>query len=64
MDDETENLDVNIEANEDSVVPAPSEKDVEPEEHDSDEDINLDYDDLPIEDLKKGLELEDFNDEH
>ncbi len=64
VDDDTENLDVNIEASEDSVEPAPSEKDVEPEEHDSDEDIDLDYEDLPIEDLKKGLELEDFNDEH
>lgn len=64
VDEELENLDVNIEASEDSVPPVPSEEYIEPEEHDSDEDIDLDYEDLPLEDLKNGLELEDFNDEH
>ncbi|WP_026883628.1 DNA-directed RNA polymerase subunit beta [Clostridium akagii] len=64
VDEELENLDVNIEASEDSVVPVPTEEYIEPEEHDADEDIDLDYEDLPLEDLKNGLELEDFNDEH
>ena len=28
------------------------------------EDIKLDYDDLQLDELENGLELEDFNDEH
>ena len=59
-----EDLDVNIEGNEDSVPPTPPDDYIESDNQDSDDDIDLDYDDLPLDDLQEGLELEDFNDEH
>ncbi|MDF2607100.1 MAG: DNA-directed polymerase, beta subunit [Bacillales bacterium] len=65
MEEGLEDLAVNIEGNEDSVPPVPSDDYVESDNQDTeDEDIDLDYDDLPLDDLKNGLELEDFNDEH
>ncbi|AGK99230.1 DNA-directed RNA polymerase subunit beta [Clostridium pasteurianum] len=64
MEEGLEDLDVNIEGNEDSVPPTPPDDYIESDNQDSDDDIDLDYDDLPLDDLQDGLELEDFNDEH
>ncbi|AJA49739.1 DNA-directed RNA polymerase subunit beta [Clostridium pasteurianum DSM 525 = ATCC 6013] len=64
VDEGLEGLDVNIEGNEDSVPPSPPDDYVESDDQDVEEDIELDYDDLPLDDLQDGLELEDFNDEH
>ncbi|SMC29149.1 DNA-directed RNA polymerase subunit beta [Clostridium acidisoli DSM 12555] len=64
VDEELEELGVNIEGSEDGVPPVPTDDYVEPEEQEPEEDIELDYEDLPLEDFQEGLELEDFNDEH
>lgn len=64
VDEGLESLDVNIEGNEDGVPSSPPDDYVETDNQDADDDIELDYDDLPLDDLQNGLELEDFNDEH
>ena len=67
VDEELEDLNVNIEGTEDSNATRHLDDDyVENEELDVDidDDIEIDYDDLPLDDLKNGLELEDYNDEH
>jgi DNA-directed RNA polymerase subunit beta len=73
VDDELEDLDVNIEGMEDKNNPVQqpmnNKEDKEPEmdsdePDDSNEDIELNYDDLPLDEITGGLELEDFNDEH
>ncbi|MCR3758025.1 DNA-directed RNA polymerase subunit beta [Clostridium felsineum] len=72
IEDETEELDVNIEGNEDSnkaeqTKPQDVEENVSSNETDAayeSEEIDIDYEDLDIDDLKNGLGLEDFNDEH
>ncbi|WP_127837511.1 DNA-directed RNA polymerase subunit beta [Clostridium prolinivorans] len=66
VDEEIEELDVNIEGTEDFVPPAPSEEYVETldEDTEEDQDLELDYDELPIDSFEDDLELDDFNDEH
>lgn len=64
VDEEIENLDVNIEGNEDFVLSSQDNDYEEPEESDEDDELNLDYDDLTLDDLKDDLKIEDFNDEH
>ncbi|MDP4147061.1 MAG: DNA-directed RNA polymerase subunit beta, partial [Bacillota bacterium] len=66
VDEEMEELDINIEGSEETI-PMPAQDDdyfEGTEEVEVEEDLDLDYDDLPLDDLKEGLELEDFNDEH
>lgn len=63
VEEELEELDVNIEGTEDFVPPAPSEDYPEVEEE-LEEEVELDYDELPLEDFNEDLELDDFNDEH
>lgn len=62
VEDEIEEIGVNIEGNEELVPPAPSDDYVENE--DSDEEIELDYEDLSLDDLQGELEIDDFGDEH
>lgn len=63
VEEEMEDIDVNIEGTEDFVPPTPSDDYVEPEE-DPDEEVELDYDELPLDDIESELEIDDFNDEH
>lgn len=63
VDEELEDIDVNIEGSEDYVPPVPSDDYVEGEEE-VEEELELDYDDLPLDDFQDELELDDFNDEH
>ncbi|ERI93018.1 DNA-directed RNA polymerase, beta subunit [Clostridiales bacterium oral taxon 876 str. F0540] len=63
VEEELEELEVNIEGTEDFVPPAPTEEYVETDD-DVEEDIDLDYDDLPLDSFDEELELDDFNDEH
>ena len=63
VDEEMEELDVNIEGTEDFVPPTPTEEYVEMDEE-VEEEQDIDYDDLPLEDFGTELELDDFNDEH
>ncbi len=57
---------INIEGTEAFVPPAPSVDYIEGLENleGNDEEIDIEFDELPMEDLQKELELEDFNDEH
>jgi DNA-directed RNA polymerase subunit beta len=64
VDEELEELGVNIEGNEGGVQPIPNDDYIESEDQELGDDIELDYEDLPLEDFQEGLELEDFNDEH
>jgi DNA-directed RNA polymerase subunit beta len=64
VEDELEELDVNIEGTEDYVPPTPSDDYVEEEDKNETADEELDYDDLPLDEFKNELELDDFNDEH
>ncbi|MCM8712073.1 DNA-directed RNA polymerase subunit beta [Clostridium sp. SYSU_GA19001] len=63
VEEELEELDVNMEGTEDFVPPAPSEEYFETDD-DIEEDVDLDYDDLPLDSFGDDLELDDFNDEH
>jgi DNA-directed RNA polymerase subunit beta len=63
VEEELEELEVNIEGSEEFVPPAPTDDYLEGEE-DIDEEIELDYEDLPLDDFQDELELDDFNDEH
>ncbi|NMM63492.1 DNA-directed RNA polymerase subunit beta [Clostridium sp. P21] len=62
VDEEIEDLGVNIEGSEELVPPTPTDDYVEAEE--SDEELDLDYDDLSLDELQGNLEIDDFNDEH
>jgi DNA-directed RNA polymerase subunit beta len=63
VDEELEEIEVNIEGTEEFVPPAPSEEYFETDD-DVDEEVDLDYDDLPLDSFDDDLELDDFNDEH
>ncbi|MEA4825196.1 MAG: DNA-directed RNA polymerase subunit beta, partial [Clostridium sp.] len=77
VEEEMEELGVNIEGIEDEIAPVSgddienykSEEDIEEigdmeDVDDFDEELKIDYDELPLDELGDGLELEDFNDEH
>jgi DNA-directed RNA polymerase subunit beta len=63
IDDEMEEIDVNIEGTEDFVPPTPTDDYAEADE-DNDEEADVDYDELPIDDIESELQIDDFNDEH
>ncbi|MDT8715807.1 DNA-directed RNA polymerase subunit beta [Clostridium sp. 19966] len=63
VDEEMEDLDVNIEGTEDLVPPTPTEEYLDGEEE-AEEDIEEDFDELPLDDFQNELELDDFSDEH
>ncbi|QBD85909.1 DNA-directed RNA polymerase subunit beta [Clostridium tetani] len=65
-DDDMVELEVNIEGSEDYTEPKqPNDNYLEEEEDkDKDKDKEPNYDDLNFDDLTKGLQLDDFNDEH
>ena len=63
IDDEMEEIDVNIEGTEDFVPPTPTDDYAEADE-DNDEEADVDYDELPLDDIESELEIDDFNDEH
>ncbi|QAT41409.1 DNA-directed RNA polymerase subunit beta [Clostridium sp. JN-9] len=67
VDDEAEDLEVNIEGTEDDVPPVPdAEYKDENDDSNSETDLedDIDYDDLPLDELQSDLEIDDFNDEH
>ena len=63
IDDEIEDMDVNIEGTEDVAPPTPTDDYAEADE-DNDEEADIDYDELPLDDIESELEIDDFNDEH
>jgi DNA-directed RNA polymerase subunit beta len=63
VEEELEELEVNLEGTEEFVPPAPSEEYLETDD-DIEEDVDLDYDDLPLDNFDEELELDDFNEEH
>lgn len=65
VEDELEDLEVNIEGNEEVIQEAPSPEYVEPVEEveEVEEEVELDYENLPI-DFTDELELNDFSDEN
>ena len=63
VEEELEELEVNIEGTEEIAAPAPSDDYVDNDEE-IDEDMDIDYDDLPLDDFQEELELDDFGDEH
>lgn len=74
VEEEMEDLGINIEGAEDVLLTSPSDDIENVREEDALEDIDdiegfddelkIDYDELPLDELEDGLELEDFNDEH
>lgn len=66
VDDEIEelNLSVNIEGSEDIIPEAPLEEYIELIDEDEEIDIDINYNEIPLEDFGEDLELNDFNDEH
>ncbi|MBZ9637115.1 DNA-directed RNA polymerase subunit beta [Clostridium sp. FP1] len=66
VDDEIEelNLNVNIEGSEDIIPEAPTEEYIELIDDDEEVDIDINYDEIPLEEFGEDLELNDFNDEH
>lgn len=62
VEEELEDLGVNIEGSEEFVPPTPSDEYMENEE--IEEELEIDYDDLPLDELQGDLEIDDFNDEH
>jgi DNA-directed RNA polymerase subunit beta len=66
VDDEIEelNLNVNIEGSEDIIPEAPTEEFIELIDDDEEVDIDINYDEIPLEEFGEDLELNDFNDEH
>ncbi|KZL93165.1 DNA-directed RNA polymerase subunit beta [Clostridium magnum] len=62
VEDEIEDIGVNIEGNEEFIPPTPSDEYIENEE--VEEELEIDYDDLPLDELEGDLEIDDFNDEH
>lgn len=63
-DDDMVELEVNIEGSEDYTEPKQPNDNYLEEEEDKDKDKEPNYDDLNFDDLTKGLQLDDFNDEH
>lgn len=63
VDEEMEDLDVNLEGSEEFIPAAPSDEYLDSEEE-IEEDLDIDYDDLPLDDFQDELELDDFGDEH
>ncbi|MBU3181446.1 DNA-directed RNA polymerase subunit beta [Clostridium psychrophilum] len=66
VDDESEDLalNVNIEGSEKETPNSKKEEYVELIDEDEEVDVEMNYDEVPIEDLGEDLELNDFNDEH
>ncbi|MCY6371567.1 DNA-directed RNA polymerase subunit beta [Clostridium ganghwense] len=69
VEEEMEDLGINIEGAEDTVASSPSSDvnantDLVNNKNQEDNDVKLEYDELPLDELGDGLELEDFNDEH
>jgi DNA-directed RNA polymerase subunit beta len=66
VDDEIEelNLNVNIEGSEDVIPETPTEEYVELVDEDEETDVDINYDEIPLEEFGEDLELNDFNDEH
>ncbi|GCD11224.1 DNA-directed RNA polymerase subunit beta [Clostridium tagluense] len=66
VDDEIEelNLNVNIEGSEDIIPEAPTEEYIELIDDDEEVDVDINYDEIPLEEFGEDLELNDFNDEH
>lgn len=74
VEEEMEDLGVNIEGAEDILLTSPSDDIENVKEEDAlddiddiegfDDELKIDYDELPLDELEDGLELEDFNDEH
>jgi DNA-directed RNA polymerase subunit beta len=62
IEEEIEDLGVNIEGNEEFIPPTPTDDYIESE--DSDEELDIDYEDLSLDDLQGELEIDDFGDEH
>ncbi|MFC3926329.1 DNA-directed RNA polymerase subunit beta [Clostridium punense] len=65
--EDLEDLEVNIEGSEDVVPPTPEIEEIEPLEEveiEEDEDIDIDYASLPLDDFEEELVLDDFNDEN
>ena len=62
VEDDAEELDINIEGTEEFVPSSPTEEYVEADEE-SEDDIDVDYDDLPLDDLQGDLGIDDFNEE-
>ncbi|WP_163195122.1 DNA-directed RNA polymerase subunit beta [Clostridium thermarum] len=63
VDEEMEDLEVNIEGTEELIPPTPTDDYLDNDEE-IDEDIDIDYDELPLDDFQDELELDDFGDEH
>jgi DNA-directed RNA polymerase subunit beta len=63
VEEELEEIEVNLEGTEEFVPPTPTDDYVEVEEE-NEEDVDLDFEDLPLDDFQDELELDDFNDEH
>jgi DNA-directed RNA polymerase subunit beta len=63
VEEEMEDVEVNLEGTEEFIPAAPSDDYVDSEEE-MEEEIDLDYDDLPLDDFQDELELDDFGDEH
>lgn len=65
VEEELEDLDVNLEGTEEFVPPTPDDDYLESNEEEQDEeDIDIDYAELPLDDFQGELEIDDFNDEH
>ena len=63
VEEEMEELEVNIEGSEELVPPTPGDDYLDTDEE-VEEEIDLDYDELPLDDFQDELELDDFGDEH
>jgi len=66
VDEELEELEVNIQGTEAIIPPAPVEEFIEVLEdvEEVEEDIDINFEDIPLEDFESEPEIEDFNDEH
>ncbi|MGM9973642.1 MAG: DNA-directed RNA polymerase subunit beta [Clostridiaceae bacterium] len=62
VEDENEELDINIEGTEEFVPSSPTDEYVEVDEE-AEEELEVDYDDLPLDDLQGDLGIDDFNEE-
>jgi DNA-directed RNA polymerase subunit beta len=63
VEEEMEDLEVNLEGSEEFIPATPSDDYLDSEEE-IEEELDLDYDDLPLDDFQDELELDDFGDEH
>lgn len=66
VDEEVDEIEVNIEGTEAYTPPAPTVEYIENVDvaEEAEEELDMEFDELPIDDLQKEFELEDFNDEH